>query len=202
MAAIPDRDQYPEVYMFAATSHRQQRRKNADADPYINHPIEVANLVSKYAHTGYGPVYAAVLHDVIEDCGVTYEHIASRFGIDIANMVREVTDDKSLPKNERKRLQIAHMNSPSMSLGAKYIKLADKYSNLSTLLNDPPVHWSPEFISGTIYWSYAVCKPAFKYDVPLVHMVKELFTTLGVDLSMGDDKLQEKLEAYYKLCED
>jgi len=125
---------------FAATKHTGQRRKNAAADPYINHPIEVAEHLSSVGGvTDEDMLIAALLHDTVEDTDTTREEIAGLFGENVASLVMECTDDKSLPKEERKRLQI--VNAPHKSPGAKQIKIADKTCNLRTLAEDPPADW-------------------------------------------------------------
>jgi (p)ppGpp synthase/HD superfamily hydrolase len=114
----------------AARWHIDQRRKGAAKEPYINHLLEVASLVAS-ATEGKDPnlVIAALLHDAIEDCEVPHEMIAETFGTDVADLVAEVTDDKSLPKAERKQLQ--EETAPTKSPRAKVLKLADKISSPS-----------------------------------------------------------------------
>jgi (p)ppGpp synthase/HD superfamily hydrolase len=126
---------------FAAQRHAGQRRKGAAAEPYINHLLEVAELVSS-ALPGLDRnlVIAALLHDTIEDTTVTKNELAQTFGDDVAELVMEVTDDKALPKEERKRLQVIH--APNISLRAQVIKVADKISNLRSILSSPPAAWS------------------------------------------------------------
>jgi hypothetical protein len=103
---------------LAAQWHVHQRRKGAAGEPYINHLLEVSNLATQ-ATSGIDPnvTIAALLHDAIEDQDVTAETIASEFGQHIASIVLEVTDDKSLPKAERKRLQIE--TAPHKSRGSE-----------------------------------------------------------------------------------
>jgi len=126
---------------FASEKHAAQRRKGASAEPYINHLLEVAGLVSTALdHADTNLLMAALLHDTIEDVGVTKEELATRFSADVANLVAEVTDDKSLDKAERKRLQIVH--APHTSIRAQMIKIADKISNLRSMVNSPPADWS------------------------------------------------------------
>ncbi len=125
---------------FAAEKHAGQRRKGAAAEPYINHLLEVAELVSSVQPADTNLVIAALLHDSIEDAGVTKEELVQHFGGDVADLVMEVSDDKSLPKAERKRLQIVH--APELSVRAGIIKLADKISNLRAILASPPADWS------------------------------------------------------------
>jgi (p)ppGpp synthase/HD superfamily hydrolase len=128
---------------FAAEKHSGQRRKGAAAETYINHLLEVAELVSSVlAEPDTSLVTAALLHDTIEDAGVAKEELIQAFGADVAELVVEVTDDKSLPKAERKRLQI--VNAPKKSVRAQVIKLADKISNLRAILSSPPADWSAE----------------------------------------------------------
>lgn len=140
---------------FAAEKHSSQRRKGKAAEPYVNHLIEAAQLVSaSLSEPDTNLVIAALLHDTIEDAGVTREDLAARFGIDVADLVVEVTDDKSLPKQERKRLQIA--DAPHKSVRAQAIKLADKISNLRGILNSPPADWDLERKRQYFAWAKQV----------------------------------------------
>jgi guanosine-3',5'-bis(diphosphate) 3'-pyrophosphohydrolase len=128
---------------FAADKHRNQRRKDAEASPYINHPIMLAKILSIEAGVEDALVLsAAVLHDTIEDTETSYEELAGQFGREIADVVREVTDDKSLPKAERKHLQIEH--APQLSHAARLVKLADKIANLRDVADHPPAQWPLE----------------------------------------------------------
>lgn len=149
--------------MYAAGRHSGQRRKNKAAAPYINHPIQVCDLLAESALTSsedpdYYPIMiAAMLHDTIEDCnqdGNVPAEIERQFGKRVLELVFEVTDDKSLSGIERKRAQVA--NAPHKSMGAALIKLADKLSNLMDLDDDPPVTWSKERIVGSVRWTLAV----------------------------------------------
>jgi guanosine-3',5'-bis(diphosphate) 3'-pyrophosphohydrolase len=125
---------------FAAEKHAAQKRKGAAAEPYVNHLLEVAHLISTaLSEPDTNLVIAALLHDTIEDAGVTKEELIQAFGTDVADLVAEVTDDKSLPKAERKSLQIVH--AAKISVRAQAIKLADKISNLRGILNSPPTDW-------------------------------------------------------------
>lgn len=141
--------------LFAAEKHVNQRRKGAAAEPYINHLIEVAQLVaSSLPEPDPNLIMAAFLHDTIEDVGVTKEELIRHFGDDVADLVAEVTDDKSLPKRERKRLQVE--NAPKKSVRAQAIKLADKISNLRSMLNSPPVNWDQQQIDEYFAWAQRV----------------------------------------------
>jgi guanosine-3',5'-bis(diphosphate) 3'-pyrophosphohydrolase len=125
---------------FAAYKHRDQRRKDAEASPYINHPIALADvLVNEGGVTDVEVLCAALLHDTVEDTATTHEELADAFGSRIARIVAEVTDDKRLPKAERKRLQVEH--APHLSREAKLVKLADKLCNLRDVADRPPAGW-------------------------------------------------------------
>ena len=140
---------------FAAQRHSAQRRKGEASEPYINHLVEVARLVAE-ATEGSDPslVVAAMLHDTIEDTATTRGELESEFGPEVATTVAEVTDDKSLPKAERKKLQIEH--AARASSRAKMIKLADKTSNLRAIVQSPPVGWSLERQREYFEWAKAV----------------------------------------------
>lgn len=131
--------------------HVHQRRKGIAQEPYINHLLEVASLVT-VATGGFDPnlVIAALLHDAIEDQEVPVEIIAREFGKQVADIVMEVADDKSLPKEERKRKQIEA--APKKSRSAKLIKLADKTSNLRTIASSP-AGWSVKRRLDYIAWA-------------------------------------------------
>jgi (p)ppGpp synthase/HD superfamily hydrolase len=139
----------------AARWHVHQRRKGAAQEPYLNHLLEVASLVTE-ATNGNEPnvTIAALLHDAIEDQNIGADMIASEFSQDIANIVLEVTDDKSLPKADRKRRQIE--SAPTKSREAKLIKLADKTSNLRAVANSPAPEWSIERRLDYVAWAQKV----------------------------------------------
>ena len=128
---------------FAAEKHAGQKRKGRAGEPYINHLIEVAELVVAASPLlDANLVMAAFLHDTIEDTGVSAQELEQRFGSDVASLVLEATDDKSLPQERRKALQVE--NARHKSPRAQVLKLADKISNLRSLLASPPADWSPE----------------------------------------------------------
>ena len=140
---------------FAAKKHHYQKRKNSQQIPYIIHPIGVSYILATLAEVRDANVLiAALLHDTVEDTKTTFAEIHAHFGPQIESYVRELTDDKSLPKEERKRLQIenAHHKSP----GAALIKLSDKLYNLSDLSLDPPADWSQERVDQYFSWAKQV----------------------------------------------
>jgi guanosine-3',5'-bis(diphosphate) 3'-pyrophosphohydrolase len=140
---------------FAAHKHRDQRRKGAESSPYINHPIAVANVLANEAGISDPTILAAaLLHDTIEDTDTTAKELELEFGPVIAAIVVEVTDDKSLPKQERKRLQIEHAGS--LSTPAKLVKLADKICNVRDITQSPPIDWSADRKAEYFAWAKQV----------------------------------------------
>jgi guanosine-3',5'-bis(diphosphate) 3'-pyrophosphohydrolase len=139
---------------FAALKHRNQRRKDADATPYINHPIGLATVLKEEGGVSDAVVLAAaILHDTIEDTETTADELRAAFGEEVTAIVLEVTDNKSLPKAERKRLQIEHAAVASHS--AKLIKLADKICNLRDISASPPADWTDD--RKWEYFDWAKC---------------------------------------------
>ena len=139
---------------FAANKHLKQRRRDGET-PYINHPIKVAEVLwSEGKVREPEMIVAAILHDTLEDTESTPEEIRTLFGDKILAWVEEVSDDKSLPKQERKRLQILHASSSSQ--GAKQIKIADKICNIRDLIDHPPLDWPLERKQQYLEWSVQV----------------------------------------------
>lgn len=140
---------------FAATVHTDHRRKGSREEPYFNHLSEVAELVAE-ATDGKDPalVAAAYLHDVIEDQEVKYDELVKRFGDDVAKLVREVTDDKSLSSTVRKRRQVT--DAAKKSKRARILKTADKISNLRALENSPPPTWTRAKRLDYVAWAREV----------------------------------------------
>jgi (p)ppGpp synthase/HD superfamily hydrolase len=129
--------------------HAKQRRKGAGQEPYVNHLIEVADLVAQ-AGGSTDVIVAAFLHDAVEDQKISPETIAGMFGDAVAALVMEVTDDKNLEQDERKRLQVEH--APHLSPGAALIKLADKVSNVHSVTRSPPADWSADRRHEYVAW--------------------------------------------------
>ena len=170
---------------FAAEKHRHQRRKNKAAEPYVNHPIDVAELLVTVGKVeDESLVIAGLLHDTIEDTNTTKEEIEQEFGDDVLSLVLEVTDNKRLPAVERKRLQI--VTAPKKSSQAKQLKLADKISNLSTLTDDPPINWSLDRQIEYFEWSSKVVSGLRGCN----HMLERLFDTV---CDHGLKKLNDQL---------
>ncbi len=138
---------------LAAAKHRDQRRKDTPKSPYINHPIAVAKMLWDCGVRDQTTILAAVLHDTIEDTDTTREEIVGLFGAEVADVVVEVTDDKSLPKARRKELQVEH--APHMSHAAKLVKLADKTCNVRDVIDSPP-DWPFERKQQYLAWAKQV----------------------------------------------
>ena len=125
---------------FAAKKHRDQRRKDEHASPYIIHPISVALAITQIGGVDDPEILAAaLLHDTLEDTETTPEELEAEFGKKVCEYVLDVSDDKTLPKDERKRRQIEH--AKKISKGAALIKLGDKISNVTDVINSPPEDW-------------------------------------------------------------
>jgi len=142
---------------YAARQHVAQRRKGELAEPYINHLTEVAAMLAE-ATDGSDAVLimGGLLHDTLEDTASTYEDLVQRFGAEVAVLVAEVTDDKSLRKEERKRRQVE--KTPFKSRRAKLLKIADKTSNLRSLVKSPPAGWTEERLRDYVVWAEAVVR--------------------------------------------
>lgn len=172
---------------FAAEKHRMQRRKDADASPYINHPLALADILcSEGGIADSSVIAAALLHDTVEDTETSLEELEREFGPTIACIVAEVTDDKSLPKEERKRLQVAKAHSKSD--GAKLVKLADKISNLRDIVASPPVDWSLERRQDYFEWAKEVVEGLRGASARLEAVFDDAYEE-------GSESIQELLES-------
>lgn len=144
-----------QALQFAALKHRDQRRKDEVASPYVNHLIAVANLLANVGDvTDPVTLMGGILHDTLEDTQTTPDELDATFGLAVRQVVQEVTDDKSLPKVERKRLQIEH--APHLSIHARQIKLADKISNVQDIIISPPKNWPLDRRQEYLAWTEQV----------------------------------------------
>lgn len=169
---------------FAAEKHRNQRRKDAEASPYINHPIAVASVLAVEAQvTDEATVLAAILHDIVEDTETTVSELEGQFGVEIAQLVAEVTDDKSLSKQVRKELQVRHAATASSS--AKRLKLADKICNVRDVTAHQPLDWPLERRREYLSWAERVAAGCRGVDPRLEQIFDEAvqagWKTLDVD---------------------
>lgn len=159
---------------FAAHKHRDQRRKDPAASPYINHPIALADVLANDGGIDDEEVLcAAVLHDTVEDTETTIEELAELFGSRIAAIVDEVTDDKRLAKQERKQRQVEH--APHISTQAKLVKLADKICNVRDILHSPPEGWTVSRQQRYLHWAAEVIAGVRGVHPRLEAMFDELY---------------------------
>jgi guanosine-3',5'-bis(diphosphate) 3'-pyrophosphohydrolase len=168
---------------FAAEKHRTQTRKDREASPYINHPLAVASELTRHGVTDPVAIQAALLHDTVEDTETSEEELVAEFGDEVASVVMEVTDDKSLPKAERKRLQVEHASGISDT--AKLVKLGDKICNARDVLSNPPVDWSLERRRDYIEWTRSVVDGCRGVHASLERTFDELTVRALADLG-GD----------------
>ena len=150
---------------YAAERHAGQRRKGAAGEPYVNHVIDIARRVAAARPDDETLIVAALLHDVVEDTDGTRREIAERFGDAVAALVMEVTDDKGLPKEERKRRQVE--TAAATSDAGKRLKLADKASNLVSIADSPPPDWSRERLIDYVDWAERVAEGLRGVDATL-----------------------------------
>jgi len=140
---------------FAADKHKNQKRKNFAGTPYINHLIDVANLISEKGGVDDEIILtAAVLHDTIEDTDTTAEELTLLFGGKICHIVLEMSDDKTLDKKVRKQKQVE--DSRHKSYEARVIKIADKISNVKDVLYNPPALWTTSRRRDYLFWAREV----------------------------------------------
>jgi guanosine-3',5'-bis(diphosphate) 3'-pyrophosphohydrolase len=154
---------------FAARKHSGQKRKDSAGTPYINHPVAVAALLADVGQVDDLPtLVAALLHDTLEDTNTTADELARNFGEEVLRLVQEVTDDKSLPKQVRKDLQVLY--APNLSHRAKQIKIADKICNLNDLTISEPHTWNTRRKVEYVEWSVRVvagcrnCNPGLERE--------------------------------------
>jgi guanosine-3',5'-bis(diphosphate) 3'-pyrophosphohydrolase len=172
---------------FSADKHRHQRRKDEKASPYINHPIEVANILWTVGNVSdIAAILAAILHDTIEDTDTTPGEIRDNFGDEVLRLVLEVSDDKNLPKIERKQNQITH--SPHLSQRAKELKLADKICNVHDMAFAPPDSWPMERRIAYLQWAEAVINGLRGANEPLEKYFDETLTAARKKLTHENGK--------------
>lgn len=185
---------------FAATKHRDQRRKNGDI-PYVNHPLGVArSLTEEGGVRDAVTLAAAILHDTLEDTDATFVELVHEFGEGIAGVVREVTDDKGVSKVERKRLQVAHADV--LTEPACLVKLADKLYNLRDLARRPPAGWDAARVRGYFCWAHEVVVAIGNRNDPLWKALHAVFAgelVVGVRaVPESDDERRRILASYYE----
>jgi HD domain len=181
---IADTRRLTKALLFAAEAHRNQRRKGAAQEPYLNHLIEVLDLVVQATgDTDMDMVIAALLHDVVEDTPTTYEDVATTFGDRVAEIVRENSDNMSLSKAERRRARIAAMALKSRE--ARIVKMADLISNLRAIATSPPAGWSPERKLGYLEGCRELVDAARGTEASIERLFDE--TAADVERAIRDD---------------
>ncbi|MEP6925086.1 MAG: HD domain-containing protein [Pyrinomonadaceae bacterium] len=171
---------------FAADKHRNQRRKGTHEVPYINHPLEVCEQLVRVGKVNdLNVLLAAVLHDTVEDTDTKPEEIEAMFGRRVREIVAEVTDDKSLPKAERKEKQVEH--APHLSVEAKQVKLSDKISNIREIGNDPPADWSKKRKLEYLAWGERVINAGLRNsNADLEKLFDETVRTARTKIEAGN----------------
>ncbi|CAF0737974.1 unnamed protein product [Adineta steineri] len=172
-------EKFMHALQFAAHKHRFQKRKDSDGTPYINHPIGVAHILSNEAGIkDIDLLIVALLHDTVEDTETTHEELQQEFGTRIADLVAELTDDKNLPKAERKRLQI--LNAKQLSSDAIIVRLADKIYNLRDLNRETPIGWSEQRVKEYFEWSVQIARQLAGHNAQMDEILKDLFRQRNV----------------------
>jgi guanosine-3',5'-bis(diphosphate) 3'-pyrophosphohydrolase len=158
---------------FAAKKHRDQRRKDKHASPYIIHPISVALAITQIGGVDDPEILAAaLLHDTLEDTATKPEELEAEFGKKVCEYVLDVSDDKTLPKDERKRRQIEH--AKKISKGAALIKLGDKISNVTDVINSPPEDWDINRRKEYLDWAEKVIENCPKVNDRMENKFQEI----------------------------
>lgn len=178
---------------FAAEKHKDHRRKDANASPYINHLIAAASVLAEEGKvTDEDLILAAILHDTVEDTKTTFSELEEHFGSTVAGIVREVTDDKALTKEARKQLQEEH--APNVSSQAKQLIIADKICNIRDIMHSPPAGWSLERKREYVEWARRVvagCRSVNElldkaYDVTAGDLARQLGLPAGESADFTD----------------
>jgi len=178
---------------FAAIKHKDQRRKDPENTPYINHPIGVANYLVEAGVDDTDVIQAALLHDTVEDTDTSIQEISDVFGKKVAGIVAEVTDEKGLVKEERKRLQIIHARNASKQ--AKLVKLADKLYNITDLERALPEKWTEERRKQYFIWAAKVVKGCRGLNTKLEEQIDQVLIRNGVEdptnITLEENELKE-----------
>jgi hypothetical protein len=180
---------------YATRMHYGQKRKNKREVDYVTHPLEVMQFLKDHGITDESVLACAVLHDVVEHTPATYESLLHLFGKDVTDMVMELTYDRTLPKLERKLLQVNGIGLKSV--GARLVMIGDILSNTRELLEDTPDDWTADQAKGYIMWSEHVCRNACKpndIDLKIRWAIVDHFDNLG---AYGTDAFDAALNAYY-----
>jgi len=182
-------NQLIEAIYYAAEAHKNHRKKNIELTPYINHLLAVLQILSEIGVTDNDTLCASVLQDTIKDTKITYEDLYNKFGISIANIVSECSDDISKNIVTRKINQIEYARD--ISISAKLIKMADKLANIVDFYKNSPVAWSDDLVYGYIVWSYMVFK-----NLCLVCGDKNMHNSKFGNIQLLENKLIEMFDRH------
>lgn len=185
--------------MYSSLKHKNQRRKDKDQTPYINHPITVMNILITHNINDKDVLIGALLHDIIEDTSGTFEEIEEQFNKKIAEIVLDCSDNKSLSKTARKQQQIE--KSAYKSLEAKLVKMADKIANINSLNNEKPETWSDSRVLGYIVWSKKVMDTIKSSNISLYETFLTMYNLLMFEYNIDKKSEDQILIEYYNLLD-
>jgi len=164
MAVLSDISQYSPLFInalvFVSRWHQYQQRKTGE--PYITHLLATAALVFEHGGTEEEAI-AALAHDAVEDVGITFDQIEFRFGKEVARIVEALTEDKTLPKEERKRDYAARIAVCDRSVAL--VSAADKLHNLKSFPKNP------EMITPDTIWFYCLLSPQYRLVLGERHLI-------------------------------
>ena len=159
---------------FAALKHCDQRRKDGKT-PYIIHPISVAMILAESGGIEEPVILsAALLHDTLEDTDTSAHELDKNFGSRVRIIVEELTDNDMLTFSQRKQMQID--NAPYLSKDATLVRIADKISNVSDVIENPPPEWNQKRCNKYVDWAEAVMNNCQKVNQDLENHFFELLT--------------------------
>ena len=159
---------------FAALKHCDQRRKDGKT-PYIIHPISVAMILSEIGSIEDPEILsAALLHDTLEDTDTSAHELDKNFGSRVRIIVEELTDNDMLTFSQSKQMQIE--NAPYLSKNATLVRIADKISNVSDVIENPPPEWNQKRCNKYVDWAEPVMNNCQKVNQDLENHFFELLT--------------------------
>ena len=159
---------------FAALKHCDQRRKDGKT-PYIIHPISVAMILAEIGSIEDPEILsAALLHDTLEDTDTSAHELDKNFGSRVRIIVEELTDNDMLTFSQSKQMQIE--NAPYLSKNATLVRIADKISNVSDVIENPPPEWNQKRCNKYVDWAEAVMNNCQKVNQDLENHFFELLT--------------------------
>jgi (p)ppGpp synthase/HD superfamily hydrolase len=171
-----------EIIEFMKKKHAGQIRK-LSKDPYIVHPIKVAEML-KAMNEKDEVLKAAFLHDTIEDTNTTFEEISEKFGVRVANLVKELTSDRVAIK-EMGKPQYLTKKMNDMSMEALTIKLADRLDNVSDL-NASDLEFARKYLKETQFILNNMKRNLNKNQQRIYMLIKERIETARKELGINE----------------